>query len=164
MVLTKGYEVFNILHKQSIDIGAARLLAKFKPQDPISKSDQGLLKNFLEEMLSGIIHQSQHYQAHILVGSAGSFESILELIEEVKGSLKPISPACFPIDLADFAHIHQRLLHSTKAERMRMKGLADYRVEMMVLASILIDTVLQMGRIREMYCSTHSLKEGVLLG
>lgn len=154
----------NILHKQSIDIGAARLLAKFQPQDPISKSDQGLIKNFLEEKLSGIIHQAQHYQAHILVGSAGSFESILELIEDNNGILNPINPSFFLINLNDFAQIHQHLLRSTKAERELMKGLADYRVEMMVLASILIDTVLRMGRMEDMYCSTHSLKEGVLLG
>jgi len=153
----------DILHKQSIDIGAARLLAQFQPSDPINATEQALLKSYLEEKLSGIIHKAHHYQAHYLVGSAGSFESILELIEDKKGELRGINPRCFPISLSDFHTIHQSLLHSTKSERERMKGLADYRVEMMVLASILIDTVLTMGRITEIYCSTNSLKEGVLL-
>lgn len=153
-----------IKHKQSIDIGAARLLAKFNPSDPLNRVDLALITNYLEEKLSGVIHQAQHLGASILVGSAGSFESILELIEDLKGPLKPINPACYTIALEDFAEIHQRLLVSTKVERENMKGLADYRVEMMVLASILIDTVLSMGRISSLYCSTHSLKEGVLLG
>ncbi|HCS21573.1 MAG TPA: exopolyphosphatase [Bacteroidetes bacterium] len=155
----------NIIHKQSLDIGAARLLARFKPSDPILASELGLLKSYLEENLSGLMHQAQDAGVTTLVGSAGSFESILELVSDLPGyESKSIGPACFIIPMDAFDQVYKQLLASTKAEREQMKGLADYRVEMMVVSAVLVDTVIKMARIDKVYCSLYSLKEGVLFG
>ncbi|MHB1279109.1 MAG: Ppx/GppA phosphatase family protein, partial [Bacteroidia bacterium] len=152
-----------ILHKQSLDIGAARLLARFKPSDPIQASELVLLQNYLEENLSGLMHQAQELEVTTVVGSAGSFESILDLVSDLPDyESRSIGPACFIIPLEAFDQVYRQLLASTRAEREQMKGLADYRVEMMVVSSVLIDTVIKMARIDKMYCSLYSLKEGVL--
>lgn len=153
----------NILHKQSLDIGAARLLARFKPSDPILPSELALLKSYLEENLSGLMHQTQEMDVSTLVGSAGSFESILELVSDLPDyESRSIGPACFIIPMEAFDQVYGQLIISTKTERERMKGLADYRVEMMVVSAVLIDTVIKMARIDKVYCSLYSLKEGVL--
>lgn len=153
----------NIIHKQSLDIGAARLLARFKPSDPILASELALLKSYLEENLSGLMHQAQELEVTTLVGSAGSFESILELVSDLPDyESRSIGPACFIIPMEAFDRVYEQLLASTREERERMKGLADYRVEMMVVSSVLIDTVIKMARIDKIYCSLYSLKEGVL--
>ncbi len=152
-----------ILHKQSLDIGAARLLARFKPSDPILASELALLKSYLEENLSGLMHQAQEMEVTTLVGSAGSFESILELVSDLPDyESRSIGPACFIIPMEAFEKVYAQLITSTKTERERMKGLADYRVEMMVVSAVLIDTVIKMARIDKVYCSLYSLKEGVL--
>lgn len=153
-----------ILHKESIDIGAARLLEKFHPSDPLLASELGLIRTYLEEKLSGLMHRCAHFGCHSLVGSAGSFESILDLIDERIGRKDTaLNPQCFQIDLTDFDTIYHLLLSSTMEERKGMAGLADFRVEMMVLASILIDVVLKMGRMETLFCSLNSLKEGLML-
>lgn len=153
----------NILHKQSLDIGAARLLARFKPGDPILPSELQLLKSYLEESLSGLMHQAQEAEVTTLVGSAGSFESILDLVSDLPDyESRSIGPACYIIPMEAFEQVYAQLIASTREERERMKGLADYRVEMMVVSSVLIETVIKMARIDRMYCSLYSLKEGVL--
>lgn len=155
----------NILHKESLDIGAARLLARFKPSDPILESELGLLRNFLEENLSGLMHRAQELDVTTLVGSAGSFESILDLVSDLPDyQSRSIGPACFIIPMEAFDQVYGQLIASTRAEREHMKGLADYRVEMMVVSAVLIDTVIKMARIEKVYCSLYSLKEGVLFG
>jgi exopolyphosphatase/guanosine-5'-triphosphate,3'-diphosphate pyrophosphatase len=154
-----------ILHKQSLDIGAARLLARFKPSDPILTSELQLLISYLEESLSGLMHQTQEAGAMTLVGSAGSFESILDLVSDLPDyESRAIGPACYMIPMEAFEQVYAQLLASTRAEREQMKGLADYRVEMMVVSSVLIGTVIKMARIEKVYCSLYSLKEGVLFG
>jgi len=159
-ILCKGH---NILHKQSLDIGAARLVANFHTEDPIPPSAQALLKDHLENQLSSLMHRVQKEGIKLLVGSAGSFESMLDLMPDLlEKEPEVINTNCYRMSVADFDVINQRLIASSRQEREKMNGLADYRVEMIVVASILIDTVIQMGRMEDIYCSMYSLKEGLL--
>lgn len=159
-ILCNGREM---IHKQSLDIGAARLVAEFHPQDPIPAASQALLRNHLETQLSSLMHRVQQEGIRLLVGSAGSFESILDLIPDLlKKEPEVLNANCYRIPIADFDAINQRLIASTREEREKMNGLVDYRVEMIVVASILIETVIRMGRMEEIYCSLYSLKEGLL--
>ncbi|MBI1223303.1 MAG: exopolyphosphatase [Bacteroidetes bacterium] len=154
-----------VIHKESIDIGAARLLAMFNPADPIDPMEVHRITSFLQEKLSGLIHRCHHHHVQSLIGSAGSFESILDLIEDQLSLTNDrLSEHCYQIKPEHFQRIHRLLLSSTLEERKGMAGMADFRVEMMVLASILIHVVLEMGRFDSLYCSLNSLKEGLILG
>ncbi len=150
-----------ILHLESYDIGAARLVTRFHREDPIGKAELSLLRQHLSESLSGLMHRCRHLGIRHLVGSAGSFESILQLVHNRYE--EPDDPCLFEeIPLEDFHRIHDKLVKSRYSERESMPGLADFRVEMMVVASVLIDTVIRMAGIEHLFCSAYSLKEGLL--
>ncbi len=153
-----------ILWKQSFDIGCARLLEMFHQHDPITDAEVNSLFDFLDEQLKPLHEAMKLHQVTCLVGSAGSFESLLELMDDQLDVRIPESyPGLYEIDPNDFFELSDLLTASTLRERLGMKGLADYRVEMMVVASLLIDYVMETFLLESMYCSMNSLKEGVLL-
>lgn len=147
----------------SFDIGAARLVEKFHRTEPISPKDIEALTNYLDTELLPLAKATQQFPSQTLVGSAGSFDSICEIVNgEFNRNLLKNGELCAEIEIADYLAIHTLLLKSTLQDRKKMPGLIDYRVEMMVVASCLINYVLQKIGISRMFCSTYSLKEGML--
>lgn len=147
------------LFSESFEIGASRLKELFHKSNPISNSEIEDCKNYIKTKLKSLFDFAQKHKHIELLGSAGSFESIAELAQ-----LKYANENGFvEIEVSDFSKIHQWLLKSTFDERKEIPAIADYRVEMIVVASILIDTVINELNIQKMKCVFYSLKEGALL-
>jgi exopolyphosphatase/guanosine-5'-triphosphate,3'-diphosphate pyrophosphatase len=98
-----------------------------------------------------------------LIGSSGSFDTFAEMIcnkyyfpEMLDGK------TTFEYQLNELFDIHQQLLSSTRAERLKMKGLIAMRVDMIVIASIFAQFIIKKLNIKKVRLSTFSLKEGVL--
>jgi exopolyphosphatase/pppGpp-phosphohydrolase len=62
----------------------------------------------------------------------------------------------------EFSTMHQFLVGSSLAERKKHPAIPAIRAEFMPLASHLVKYVYELGNIKQIYCSTHALKEGVL--
>jgi exopolyphosphatase / guanosine-5'-triphosphate,3'-diphosphate pyrophosphatase len=147
----------------SFEVGAARLVEMFHTTEPIAPTNVAALNKYLDEKLAPLAQAVQQYPVSKLVGSAGSFDSICELINERFGQhLLENGETWCPIDMVQYKQIHQVLLQSTMEDRKKMAGLVDYRVEMMVVASCLINYVLTANNLQSVFCSTYSLKEGVM--
>jgi exopolyphosphatase / guanosine-5'-triphosphate,3'-diphosphate pyrophosphatase len=76
------------------------------------------------------------------------------------GILKNKTSYDFKMD--DYRAIHDQLIFSTTAERKKMKGLIAMRVDMIVIAAIILTFVLDKLKIKDMRLSTYALKEGAL--
>lgn len=152
-----------VLWKGSFKIGAARLVEMFHKTEPIAQSEINELNSFLEDRLVTLKEALQQYSVTKLVGSAGSFDSICELIN-TKFSTKLLQndETWCQIPMQQYIVIHNTLLLSNYRDRLNMDGLAGYRVEMMVISSCLIQYVVQAFGIKQMFCSTYALKEGAL--
>lgn len=149
---------------QSFDIGCARLVEQFHKHDPIREAEITDLYDFLDEALRPLWNVLKESPTPVLVGSAGSFESVLDLVRELYGEEpEEIHSGLFQINQDLFFELNEELSISSRAEREQMRGLADYRVEMMVVASLLIAYVIETYGINQLYCSMNSLKEGALL-
>lgn len=152
-----------IFWKYSYRLGAARLIEQYHREDPMGEHERVRLYDYLHQSLSDLFEQLRHFHVATLVGAAGSFESLAELLPELlKKESKTVSPHSREIDLGDYVQLHRLLLASTTQQRLSMKSLADFRVEMMVAASCLIDVVLQNSSINRMVVSEYSLKEGMV--
>jgi exopolyphosphatase/guanosine-5'-triphosphate,3'-diphosphate pyrophosphatase len=146
------------LWKQSFAIGAARLIDFYHRQDPIDNTDLERLHQSLDETLQPLFEALQKFPTTILVGAAGSFESIFDL-----SKLAPYTGLSTEFSINTFKEIHETLLQSTAEERALMPGLASFRIEMMVVASVLIHYIINRCGIQQLYISKNSLKEGALL-
>ena len=69
---------------RSLDIGAARMLEKFKPSDPITKDEVEEMRKFFMSEAKGLIKELKEFDLHYLVGSSGAFECIASMIAHQK--------------------------------------------------------------------------------
>lgn len=145
--------------KKSFDIGAARLMQKFWKTNPISSTELEALQGYLDDTLKELLEFNNDFSAQTLVGSAGAFETFLEMsnplvqIQELK-SMK--------LDFHQYIALSEKLKLSTQIERSHMPNLIPLRVDMIVMACVLTDYILNELKIQELRMTTYDLKYGLL--
>jgi exopolyphosphatase/guanosine-5'-triphosphate,3'-diphosphate pyrophosphatase len=152
-----------ILWKHSFKLGMARLLDKFNPSDPITSQEIEHIEKYIDSELEILYNALKEYRPIDLIGCSGTFDSFRSMIlaknrdipEEIKESNS------YPIDLNDYDILHNDLLKSTSEERINMKGLELVRVEMIVLASIFTNFIINKLNIKTLTQSAFAIKEGM---
>ena len=153
----------HIYWKQSFKLGAALLIDKFKPGDPLSQKDLKVLIAHFKEIMKPAFVACKKYHPVKLIGSAGSFETIASMIRHrFPDSGSHYGKTSHPIKLQHFKDIHRTLVVSDADARNRMKGLIKMRIDMIVMASLLLNFVLDQTKIKNIQLSTFALKEGAL--
>ncbi|MBB5439444.1 exopolyphosphatase/guanosine-5'-triphosphate,3'-diphosphate pyrophosphatase [Pedobacter sp. AK017] len=145
--------------KKSYDIGAARLMQAYFHSDPISDKDQSAIRDHLDKELGTLKTACNTYRPTQLIGSAGAFETFAGMLDQ-QLDLNKISTA--DIDLQNYHTLSKNLIASTHAEREQMPDLISLRVDMIVIAAIITDYVLEASGINSISLSTYDLKMGVL--
>ncbi len=148
-----------LMWKRSFEIGATRLLERFTPADPISLEEYFRVCAYLDAQLEPLFAVMDRHWPSVLVGSAGSFDTVAELVAADRGSVLVPEETGLAFSGAEFHPIKERLIASTRAERNELKALPDYRVDTLPLALIAIERVLAHG-IEALHWSRYALKEG----
>jgi exopolyphosphatase/guanosine-5'-triphosphate,3'-diphosphate pyrophosphatase len=152
-----------IFWKKSFQLGAARLLDKFKPCDPITEEEIGEFKAYLKQELQPLREAVKQYQPVELIGSSGAFDSVVDLIGgEFNRTLINDVETEYHISLGEYDLISKKIIGSTLQERYQMPYLINMRADMMVISIMLIDYVLKEINLNVFKTSTFSLKEGVI--
>jgi exopolyphosphatase/guanosine-5'-triphosphate,3'-diphosphate pyrophosphatase len=153
-----------IFWKRSFMIGAARLLEKFGHSNPITQEEKEQITNYLLDQLQPLIFAAKDHPPHELIGSAGAFESIVEMINGELGG-EPLSSERteYNINLEHNRQIAEMVFNSTIEQRRNIRGLVPMRVDMMVVSCLMINFILDAFKFNKMRVSTYSLKEGALL-
>lgn len=152
-----------IFWKQSFEIGGQRLLERFMRTDPISPGSIDKLNDYFREQLLPLANAIHQYQPAGLVGSSGSFDTLVDMwFMHEKGHLPPPDQSTFDLSIAEFYRLYELLVSRNHTERMQLPGMIELRVDMIVVAVCLIDYVLRTYGINQIKTSTWSLKEGVL--
>jgi exopolyphosphatase / guanosine-5'-triphosphate,3'-diphosphate pyrophosphatase len=152
-----------MLWRKSYKAGAALLLEKFSPSDPITQSEITRVRKFASTELKSLFEQIKKFGPDTLIGSAGSFETMASMIRHrFPDSGSHYGKTEHNISLVHFKELYKALIKSTIAERKKMKGLIKMRIDMIVLSVILTNLVLEKSKVKKMKLSTYSLKEGAL--
>jgi exopolyphosphatase/guanosine-5'-triphosphate,3'-diphosphate pyrophosphatase len=150
-----------VLWKKSYNIGAARLMQAFFKSDPLSEIEEEEIFHHLVHTLPELLEQCSRHKPTTLIGSAGAFESFANMLMAQKsGEQQQISSS--PIDPVAYRELAERLIRSSHEERSNMNGLIPLRVDMIVIASLLVNFVLDHTGISKLSLSTNDLKFGVL--
>ena len=153
-----------LLWKQSFPIGAARMLEKFKPSDPITGAELSAINNYLAEELAPLIVATKKYKPLELVGSSGAFDSVVEIIaDNFNGEPISDSKTCYEVDMENYKSVSKLITNSSLIERKKIKGLVAMRLDMIVISFIMIDFILNSLNLSRMRVSSYSLKEGALI-
>ncbi len=149
-----------VFWKQSFPVGVSVLHRNFHHSDPISEAEIRNLELFLTDQLAPLRERLAEYPTHHLVGAAGTFDVLAELLRD---PLAPDHPHSHALDPTGFSPLYFEILSSTLGERLAMPGIPEQRADMIVVAMILLRFVLELAGIDRITVSEYAMKEGILL-
>ncbi|MDG1277507.1 MAG: exopolyphosphatase [Algoriphagus sp.] len=158
-IIGTSQEVF---YKESFEIGGQRLMDLFHHHDPILPEEIEKLKSYLAEKLQPLIKAIQTYHPTGLVGASGTFDTLTDMYFESMLQCKLTGQHVFELPIEEFKKIYHDLTVKTREERLAIPGMILMRADMIVVASSLIDFILQFIPIRSITCSHYALKEGAI--
>ncbi|MCE4563418.1 hypothetical protein INQ51_03755 [Maribellus sp. CM-23] len=150
----------DIIWKESQPTGMARIINRFDLSDPIQEQEIKLLQEYFAAQHVLAIQNCCEHSVKMLVGCSGAFDTVVDMIDEVApGSKQRIKQE---ITLEDFYAVYHQLIASTRAERLQLKGMDYVRVDLIVPAVILIETLVREIGIQEIVQTDFALREGVV--
>ncbi len=148
-----------LLWKKSYNIGAARLMQAYFKSDPISEQDRQAITGRLKSELGDLLEACAKHKPVCLIGSAGAFETFAGLLRK---DLDISKVASAPIDLPAYEKLAAKIISSTHQEREIIEGLIPLRVDMIVIAALLTNYIIEQLGLKKLYLSTYDLKMGIL--
>lgn len=159
-ILANNQQIF---WKQSFNIGAARLLEKFKHSNPITEIEKKNIEDYLTKELIPLKEAAEKFIPIELLGSSGAFDSLVDMIHgELGGEVLTETKTEYSLNIEHYHKISNLVKASTLDERKEIKGLLSIRFDMIVVSCIMIDHVLDLLNLNKIRVSTYSLKEGAL--
>jgi exopolyphosphatase/guanosine-5'-triphosphate,3'-diphosphate pyrophosphatase len=151
-----------ILWKQSFLLGVSRIYDAIKPADRLRHEDISALRQLLNKQLHTLKEALQQHPCQRLVGSSGSFDTLLALYRH-QAKMESQSPGpSNEIPIKTFPSVHTMLMGSTFEERLKHPCIPSVRAEYMPLSSFLVKYVLELNQFESMYQSSYALKEGAI--
>lgn len=157
-ILAKGNE---IIWKESRPAGMSRVINQFNFSDPIKNNEIKALQMHFAEQHNQAIEQWKNNNVSTLIGCSGAFDTIADIIDEVEPEAKQRTTQEIKID--DFYTVFNRILKTSREERIKIKGMDYMRTNLIVPAVILIDTLIRKANIKKIIQTDFALREGVLL-
>ena len=152
-----------ILWKESFEIGGQRLLERFHKHDPITDLEVHSLNHYLDSELQELARQAEKYNPSTLIGSSGTFDTLSDIYLKSLHQSKNEDASEYPLTYEAFQEIYELLVTKDREQRLAIPGMIPMRVDMIVVAVILVRYVLERLGLRAMRVSAYALKEGVLL-
>ncbi len=151
-----------IVWKKSYNIGAQRLLDWFHIIDPIPAKEVSKLDSFFKKELKDLDEQIDKYNPKCLIGSSGTFDTLSEIYQNQINRFTKGDETELPLTTQEFEKIHQLIIHLNRDERLKIPGMIEMRVDMIVVASCLVKYIIDRYHINQIRVSAHALKEGII--
>ncbi|MDX1942015.1 MAG: hypothetical protein SFU99_15745 [Saprospiraceae bacterium] len=142
---------------QSFPVGVAVLWKNFHKSDPIIPTEIEAVHHFLSQYLKPLYNALQQHPTPILVGASGTFDVLENILVKDK-----THPHHSHLAVSAFPPFYQQMLHTTLVERLHMEGMPADRADMIIVALILIDHILQLIDFQKITISAFAMKEGIL--
>jgi exopolyphosphatase / guanosine-5'-triphosphate,3'-diphosphate pyrophosphatase len=147
-----------LMWKRSFELGVTRLRERIPISDPATMEEELRVAEHLDAQLEPLWQIVERHEPHVLVGSAGSFDSLAACVAHEQGV--PTGDRSFAFSADDLHALKDRVMRMDRAERSKVHGVPPHRVDTLPYALIAIERVLIAGGIREMAWSRYALKEG----
>lgn len=147
----------SIMWQKSFATGAALLLEKFNPSDPITKDEIETIKKFLNKEWEELFSEIKKYRISNFIGASGSFQTICDLHLQKLNSVD----ISYLLSIDGYKKVSNLLIGSNRKCRLGLAGMKSMRVDMIVLAIIMITLVLDKTESKTISYSNFALKEGL---
>ncbi len=142
---------------QSFPVGVAVLYKQFHRHEPILAEETKEIREFLRGQLAPLAEALGRFPSQRLVGASGTFDVLEFFLSEEKAH-----PLSATIPAEKFLPFYEQVVRMDDGQRRNMKGMPSDRVDMIVVALILVDVIMEMAGIRQITVSAYAMKEGML--
>lgn len=149
-----------LIWKKSFNIGIARVLEISQISDPVLPDEIISLESWFAENLKELWNICELHESSVLVGCSGAFDTFMDIYEQAIPDLKIRKASELPLE--SFRHIHEKLINSDSDSRSKIKGMDMIRVEMIVIASVFTNFIIEKLNIQKLIHTHNALKEGVM--
>ena len=149
-----------MIWKESQPTGMSRIIHRFKISNPIKPEEINALQNYFTEQHLNTFQKCINEKVKTLIGCSGAFDTLCDIIDQVNPEEK--MRITQEILMNEFFTVYEKLIGSTKEERIKMKGMDMVRVDLIVPAVILIEQVISRIGIQKIVQTDFALREGVL--
>jgi exopolyphosphatase/guanosine-5'-triphosphate,3'-diphosphate pyrophosphatase len=133
------------------------------PSDPIPVYAVQKLNDYLLEKLVPLTNAVHQYAPRQLIGASGSFDTWCEIYyKRIEPEFNLNTRTWHELPIIAFYEMYREILEKNHGERAQIPGMAEIRVDMIVVASCLVAFMLKKYEIKMIKASTYALKEGVL--
>lgn len=146
--------------RQSFPIGISVLKDAFHRSDPISEVERAALNDHLTAVTMPLRTALSAYPTRHLTGAAGTFDLLADLLRDPEA---PVHPTSHQLALHRFPALLRRISSSTAAARQQYSEIPSERVDMIVVAMLLLAFTIDLAAIERVTVSNYALKEGALL-
>ncbi len=151
------------LAMHSLRIGVARLTEKFLSADPPSGKDLALLEALLEDELEPVFAACAGRSIRSVIATSGTMLNLISIAARQRGEPPVAHLNNFAVSAEEVARVRRQLVKSSREERLRIDGLDNKRVDLIVAGACLAEYVLRQLRAKELVACTWALREGVVL-
>ena len=153
----------SLMWATSVPLGVARLTNEFVTSDPISKRDRRALRDHIAEVLAPVVAEVSSFEPKLAIGSSGTLESLAEMVAARRDEDAPDTLNQLTIDRSEFLALHQALITSKAADRLRIDGLDARRVDLIVAGSMVLATAMDEFGFDQLTICEWALREGIVL-
>ena len=148
---------------KSFEIGGIRLYEKFHKHDPISTDDVTNLDEYLNSQLQELYDVCNEFQPKLLLGASGSFDTLSEIYAQEKHlSFDEDTNLSFDLPIENTLNIIDKLVLLPREQRINIKGMIPLRVDLIVVAGLLVKNILENINFEGIETTGYALKEGLL--
>jgi exopolyphosphatase / guanosine-5'-triphosphate,3'-diphosphate pyrophosphatase len=148
---------------ESRKIGVARMLERFVPTDPIASQDISLLEQFFAAEMVSAVNKAAELNVTRAIASSGTAQNIARMIRSMSGRDSEVSLNNSSFTRTEFLKLYHAVLPLNSAERRKMTGLDEKRVDLIVPGLILVNMIFELFNLSEIVISDYALRDGMVL-
>lgn len=152
----------NILHAESVKIGAVRLSKKFFPDFLITDYRIDECRKYIKSELKSITYNNLPFDIAIgCSGTASSFGSIIYYSKHRRELLKLNKNEYSTVEFKE--ELKNILQKKTTNERLLIKGLESKKADIIPAGGLILDEIIDYFNIGSIILSEYALREGILM-
>ena len=147
---------------ESRKIGVARMCERFVASEPIATHDVKMLEQFFSAEMVSAVEKAAELKVTRAIASSGTAQNIARMIGLMNGreSITSLNNSSFT--RREFQVLYDAVLPLNAAERKKMSGLDEKRVDLIVPGIILVDMIFRLFNLDEIVISDSALREGMV--
>lgn len=152
-----------ILHSESLKLGALRLSSWVEDDGPLSKEERRRVESRIREEAEPLMKRAREIGFEVCVGTAGTILALGLGVHMRRWNERWSSPDGRTLRREDLRGLTDELVRMDLAERESLSWIDGHRADTIHLGGVLLTTMLELARVESLVLCDASIREGLLI-